>query len=127
MLSDKLTDFTKTIDSALKLHRVCYEKIGEMDRLHGDIVHAIELGTGGYSERARLATKLKECMNERRYWKNNIEDLQPIVDFMLDPINKKSVESIKQIVGKVRKAEDYHKDRKYYPRSTDSEMREFFK
>ena len=127
MVSDKVSDFTKAVDSAVKLHKVCYEKIGEMDKLHGDIVHAIELGTGGYKERARLATKLMECMRERRYWKNNLEDLQPIVDFVAEPQNKKAVDMLKQIIGRVRKAEAYHKDRKYYPRSMDAEMREFFK
>lgn len=126
MTSDKLTEFTKTIDSAVKLHRVCYDKINEMDKLHGDIVHAIELGTGGYKERARLATKLKECMLERRYWKDHLEELQPIVDFYGDPANKKCVEAIKQVVGRVRGKEAYHQSRWYYPRSTDAEIREFF-
>ena len=127
MTSDKLTEFTKTIQSAIKLHKVCYEKINEMDKLHGDIVHAIELGTGGYKERARFATKLKDCMLERRYWKDHLEELQPIVDFFSDPANKKCLDGITQVVGRVRSKEAYHQARWYYPRSLDSEMREFFK
>jgi len=50
------------------------------------------------------------------YYKDQVEELQPLYDVITESKHKSCIEQFKQALGKTRKAEAYHKDRRYYPR-----------
>lgn len=52
----------------------------------------------------------------RRYFKDRIEEYQPLIDFASDPQNKKIIDKLTQVLGEMRKQERYHNNRTYYPR-----------
>lgn len=93
----------------------------EQEDLTQDILHCIELGELGYHDRAKMASYLKEAREERRQYKNRVEELACIVDFA--NINKKFINELEQLLGEVRKQERYHANRSYHPRvMTDEYM-----
>lgn len=51
-----------------------------------------------------------------RYFKDRVEEYQPIIDFITDPQNKKFIDKLTQVLGEVRKQERYRQNRTYYPR-----------
>ena len=81
-----------------------------------DYLHSLELDDLKCDERSKIATKLMINRKDRRYYKDRVEEFEPIVQFFDDPQNKKVLDKLKQVLGQVRKAENYHKDRIYIPR-----------
>jgi len=66
--------------------------------------------------RNKIATALATSRKDRRYYKDQVEELQPLFDVITDTKHKSCIEQLKQALGKTRKSEAYHKDRRYYPR-----------
>ena len=64
----------------------------------------------------KLATKLRDCLRDRRYYKNIVEEDAPLANIIGDVDIKKTVHRLEQVLGQIRKAESYHDNRKYYPR-----------
>ena len=93
-----------------------YDKVNEQEKLTQDYLHDIELGGLCCKERSKVATKLQENRKNRRYYKDVVEELQPIIDFLNDNANRGLVNKLKEVLGKVRKAESYHSNRTYFPR-----------
>jgi hypothetical protein len=88
----------------------------KQDQLTQDFLHSLELDDLKCDERSKLATKLAINRKDRRYYKDRVEELQPIVDFFADPQNKKVLDKLTNVLGACRKAEHYHKDRIYVPK-----------
>mgnify|MGYP005780096411 CR=1 FL=1 len=74
-----------------------------------------------YSERAKLATELRNCRLERRQYKDILEESEPIVQFFEEPQHKKTREQLKQLLGQMRKVENYHQNRQYRKRFQEKE------
>lgn len=90
-----------------------------------DILHSLELDKLSYSERCKLMTKLTACRKDRRYWKDQVEELEPFVQLfvVLDVSYKQEIERnnkvinlMREALGQTRKQENYHKNRKYTPK-----------
>ena len=45
-----------------------------------------------------------------------MEELEPLYVFLEKKENMKVIKELEQVLGKMRKAENYHADRTYYPR-----------
>lgn len=91
--------------------------IGEKQQndLTQDLLHQLELdGEQSYPDRCKLVTVLRKNRQKRRGYKDTIEETEVIINYTSD--NKKAVELLKQLLGKVRKAESYHENRVYKPR-----------
>lgn len=86
-----------------------------------DYLHQLELDKQTYSERAKLATKLRNCRLERRQYKDILEETEPIVQFFEEPQHKKTREQLKQLLGQMRKVENYHQNRQYRKRFQEKE------
>lgn len=114
--SEQLTDFLNFLSSAQSEYNFCFEQVNEQDKLTQDYLHSLELDELSCGERSKLATKLKTNRKDRRYYKDGVEELEPIVEWMKEPANVKAVNMLKQALGKVRKAEGYHENRTYVPR-----------
>lgn len=114
--SEYITEFLNFVAEAQTQHRIYEEEVNNQDKLTQDYLHKLELGELKSSERSKVATKLAVNRKDRRYYKDRVEELKPIVQLFEDPVNKKVFEKLKQVLGECRRWEGYHKDRKYKPR-----------
>ena len=114
--SEQLTDFLNFISAAQSHYIFCDEEMKKQEQLTQDYLHSLELDNLNCSERSKLATKLATNRKDRRYYKDRVEELEPIITFFSEPQNKKVLDKLQQVLGQVRKQETYHKDRIYIPR-----------
>lgn len=125
-VSKRLEDFISFYDEAINTYKYAYDMVNQCDKLKCDLLHKIELGLFEDSnEEKRIQTQLKYCLKDRRYYKDRVEELEPFVSLFLNKDKEKEMNTranvnclnvIKNTLGGVRKAEDYHKERTYKPR-----------
>lgn len=118
-ISEIISDFVKFLNDAQFSYTYMSEKLGEQDKITQDILHQLELDSLKYNERAKIATRLAAARKQRRIFKDSVEELEPIADFLED--NKKLINNLGALVGTVRKQEKYHSNRQYYPRIVQKE------
>lgn len=106
--------FLKMLKTAEDENRVSRDNVAYADKLLQDLLHKLELEDLKYTERAKLATELKKSRKNRRIAKDTIDITEPILAWLAD--NKKAVEQLKQLLGRVRKINEARVDRKYNPR-----------
>jgi hypothetical protein len=111
-----LSEFLNFVSTTQSHHKFCTEEMKKQEQLTQDFLHSLELDDLKRDERSKLATKLAINRKDRRYYKDRVEELQPIVDFFSDPQNKKVLDKLTNVLGQVRKQENYHKDRAYIPK-----------
>ena len=114
--SEHLSEFLNFISWARSHYKFCSDEVNNQDKLTQDYLHSLELDDLKRDERSKVATKLMINRKDRRYYRDRVEELEPIVQFFEEPQNKKVLDKMKQVLGVVRKSELYHKDRKYIPR-----------
>lgn len=125
-ISKKLENFLNFYDEAINTYKYCYAKVNECDKLKCDLLHKIELGRyEDRNEEKRIQTQLKYCLKDRRYYKDRVEELEPFVDLFLSKEKDResivrscsnTINHLRQGLGSVRRAENYHADRTYKPR-----------
>lgn len=101
MIYEKAAFTTKDREPLLKLieffkdyqrqYNENYKRVGELDRYTQDILHSLELDKLTGAERSKLATKLKHVRQDRRYHKDRVEALEPIVNMVRDSKNTGNV------------------------------------
>ena len=121
--STYLSDFLDLVANAQIRYRVCNEEISKQDKLTQDYLYSLELDNLDRGERSKMATKLSINRKDRRYYKDRIEEFEPIVDFFKDPNHKRTLDQLTQLLGKLRKVEDYHKNRTYKPKVLREELK----
>lgn len=109
-----IADFLELLREAENSYSFNYDSVNQMDKLKQDILHKFELQQMTESELLELDQALIDCLKQRRDYKDAVEELEPIRTFA--DSNKKFVEQVKQLLGKVRKVEEYHAERSYKPR-----------
>lgn len=114
--SECIKEFLDFVAEAQVQYRIYSEEVNNQDKLTQDYLHSLELDGLKCDERSKIATKLAINRKDRRYYKDRVEELGPIVEFFEEPQNKKVLDKLKQVLGTVRRAEGYHKDRVYVPR-----------
>jgi hypothetical protein len=114
--SEYITEFLNFISDVKSSYSYCYEEMQNQDKLTQDYLHMIELEDLKYEERNKIATKLVTNRKDRRYFKDRVEEYEPIVNFLADPKTKDVFKKLQQVLGTVRKVEGYHKDRFYVPK-----------
>ncbi|MCC8160229.1 MAG: hypothetical protein LIO53_02750 [Oscillospiraceae bacterium] len=118
-ISETISDFTKFLTDAKYSYAYMKEEMIKQDKITQDILHSLELEELKYKDRARLATRLADSRKQRRIFKDAVEELEPIMNFLEE--NKKLLNSLGALLGAVRKEEKYHSTRKYYPRIIEKE------
>ena len=112
----------KFYDEAQRGYKEAYDKVNQCDKLTQDLLHKLELDELSTGEKNKIATQLKYCRKDRRYWKDRVEELEPFIDIFNPSVTNnaavhvKTINLIRESLGKVRKQEAYHADRKYHPR-----------
>lgn len=114
--SKYLSEFLNFISEVQSCYIFCEEEMKKQDKLTQDYLHSLELDNLRYKERSKIATRLSTNRKDRRYYKDRIEELAPIIDFFSKPGNQKVINDLKQLLGVVRKEENYHKNRIYIPK-----------
>lgn len=113
---------SKQIENFLDYMRECQEQyninnsiLQESEKEIQDILHKIELEKLLYHEYARLSKDIKKVRQERRKAKDMVMILEPIVNYLGQ--NKSVIDSLSQLLGKVRKEEKRLENRFYLPKS----------
>ena len=125
-VSKRLEDFIEFYDEAINTYTYAYDMVNQCDKLKCDLLHKIELGLyEDINEEKRIQTKLKYCLKDRRYYKDRVEELEPFANLFLSKEKERenitrtcsqAINHIKNTLGSVRRAEEYHKERTYKPR-----------
>ena len=112
--SEIIAEFLELLREAEHSYSFNYDSVNQMDKLKQDILHKFELQQMTEPELLQLDQALIDCLKQRRDYKDAVEELEPIRAFADG--NQKFVEQTKQLLGKVRKVEEYHADRSYKTR-----------
>ena len=112
--SDIITAFLNLIIQSENEYQFALELQRTEEKKTQDVLHMQELDNINYKERAKLATQLKNIRQKRRRYKDEVEELECIVQFKKE--NKNLVNMLTQLLGKQRKVEKSHIDRHYTPK-----------
>lgn len=121
LLSEKnneavLSAFVKLMANVKPEYSAHQELIHTQDQLTQDLLHKLELENLDAVETMKLAKALRECRKVRRYHKDIVEELQPIIDYLSEPSRQKEVKQIERVLGEVRRKQTNHQNRRYVPR-----------
>ena len=111
-ISKHLEEFLDCIAECKRVHPVAVENYELENKRQQDLLHGIEFETQP-RELTELATRLHKSRQERRYWKDIIEEAEIMVKFFEEPGHKRTFEKLKQLLGSARKIEQYHENRSY--------------
>lgn len=112
--SEQISNFLNFMNQAEKDYKTSYEMVGICDTQDQDLLHAMENATNK-RECNKISWDAHENRVQRRKHKDRTAELYPVIKFIEE--HKKSLERLKQVLGEVRKEEEYHdSDRKYYSR-----------
>ena len=117
--SPTISAFLGMVDQVQSDYTWNSEEIERLDRLTQDYLHILELDSPDYKERARIATKLQQCRQDRRASKNTVEILEPLVSYLDTDNGKKAINLMKEVLGRTRKAETKMEHRVYRFRVLD--------
>lgn len=120
-VSEQIKSFLDFIDECRELNAMAYSGVGEEDKRHQDLTHAIEFEDDP-EKIARIGMRLHQNRVERRAYKDIYEVTLPVMEFVQDPKNKKTMDAVRQLLGEVRKKERYHENRVYIPRIKESRV-----
>ncbi len=112
--SEIIGDFLKLLEECTAKYQFNYDEVHDKELLATDIEHKLEIQDLNYHQFANLAKSLKQCQKERRVYKDEVEELEPLKNWMAE--NKNMFNSITKLKGEVKKVEDKHANRGYMPR-----------
>ena len=125
-VSNRLSNFIDFYDEVISTYTYAYDMVNQCDKLKCDLLHKIELGLyEDANEEKRIQTQLKYCLKDRRYYKDRVEELEPFANLFLSKEKERenttrtcsqAINHIKNTLGSVRRAEEYHRERTYKPR-----------
>lgn len=125
MLSKNIEAFLNFYDILKAEYSIAYEMVNKCDKLTQDLLHKLELEILTTGEKNKIATQLKYCRKDRRYWKDKVEEAEPFMSLftIIDnnkkaevEANKRFINLLKSALGQTRRQEAYHANRSYRPR-----------
>lgn len=117
--SEHLSQFLNFLESAKKDYSWYEDELTKQEALTQDYLHQLELEHLNYSERAKIATKLAACRKARREAKDIVTILSHIINY--SSVYEKSLNQLKETLGKVRKEERTIETRSYNFKVLDKE------
>ncbi len=118
-VSEYLSHFIKMLGEIERDYKWSSEEVKKLDQLTQDYLHKLELDNLNYSGRAKVATALSKTRQSRRLHKNQVESLEPVVNFLESSKGKNMIDLLKEVLGKVRKSEERIEKRMYSGRVLD--------
>lgn len=120
-LSEVISDFCNAVANAKKDYEWNYNEVNRLDELTQDYLHQLELKGLDYSGRAKIATQLRRCRQERRESKDTVEMLEPLVEFLESDKGSQMLKLVREVLGKTRQAEKRMGNRVYKYRVIEDE------
>lgn len=96
--SDIISAFLNLIIQSENEYQFALELQRAEEKKTQDVLHMLELDNLNYKERAKLATQLKNIRQKCRRYKDEVEELECIVQFKKE--NKNLVNLLTQLLGK---------------------------
>ena len=128
--SKNIENFLNFYDAVKRDYDIAFEMVNQCDKLTQDLLHRLELENLSTGEKNKIATQLKYCRKDRRYWKDIVEELESFVTMFNQTeaslsdnkkkaeveANRRFINMLRETLGKTRKQESYHANRSYKPR-----------
>lgn len=128
--SKNIENFLNFYDAVKRDYDIAFEMVNQCDKLTQDLLHRLELESLSTGEKNKIATQLKYCRKDRRYWKDIVEELESFVTMFNQTeaslsdnkkkaeveANRRFINMLRETLGKTRKQESYHANRSYKPR-----------
>lgn len=111
--STYISEFCKMITDAQNNYQWNRDEVNRLDRLTQDYLHMLELDGLDYKERAKVATQIAKCRQERRASKDTTEILEPLIQFIDSDKGKNMMNLMREVLGKTRKVEERMENRTY--------------
>ena len=118
MRSEAVKSFLDFVDESRTLYSQSMEGMKKEERKQQDYLHQIEFESNA-KERNKICTKLHWSRRARRRYKDMVEVCEPVVQFFQDAQNKKTLDRMTQLLGKMRRIEKYHQNRTYRQREPE--------
>lgn len=122
--SKTLEDFAEMIRCAQSDYSWNSDEVNRLDRQTQDYLHRLELEDLDYSERAKIATALRNCRRLRRMSKDTVEVLEPFINFLNTDRGRNLINLTNEVLGQTRKVEERMKTRTYRYRVLEEEKNE---
>lgn len=122
--SKTLEDFAEMIRGAQSDYSWNSDEVNRLDRQTQDYLHRLELEDLDYSERAKIATALRNCRRLRRMSKDTVEVLEPFINFLNTDRGRNLINLTNEVLGQTRKVEERMKTRTYRYRVLEEEKNE---
>lgn len=112
----QLEVFLKFVDEAKQFYDLSQSNLKQEEQRKIDLEHEIEFSEND-GECCKAARKFKHCRTARRKYKDTIKRYEQIVIFFQDPQHQKTLNQLRQLLGRQRREEDFlNSNRTYKPR-----------
>ena len=129
-VSKNIENFLNFYDAVKREYDIAFEMVNQCDKLTQDLLHRLELESLSTGEKNKIATQLKYCRKDRRYWKDIVEETESFVNMFNQTeasqadskkkaeieANRRFINMLRETLGKTRRQEGYHANRSYKPR-----------
>lgn len=129
-VSKNIENFLNFYDAVKRDYDTAFEMVNQCDKLTQDLLHRLELESLSTGEKNKIATQLKYCRKDRRYWKDIVEETESFVTMFNQTessqadskkkaeveANRRFINMLREALGKTRRQEGYHANRSYKPR-----------
>lgn len=113
--SEDIKSFLDFVSECKDSYESSVEGVKLEEKRQTDLLHEIEFAADP-EEWTRIGERIHNCRVQRREYKDTMEVTEPVVSFFKEPNHKKTLDQMTQLLGKVRKQENYHQNRTYIPR-----------
>lgn len=114
--AEEIEAFLNFVDRCSREYTYAQDMMKEEDKRLQDLLHEMEFAADR-AERNRVATRLQASRRERRANKDIMQRDELLVEFFKDQQNRKTLNMLRQLLGRQRKVEEYlQSERVYKPR-----------
>lgn len=114
----ELEAFLNFVDDNKREYDYAYGMVNEEDRKLTDMVHEIEFAENA-AERNKVATRIQNSRRARRKNKDIVTRNKALVEFFEDQNHKKTLNALRQLLGKQRREEEYLESERTYKKRVD--------
>lgn len=116
--SEAIEEFLDYMDQLGPEYDLAKELMKKEQDKEPDFLHDFEFARDK-AERNRLATELHQSRVCRRKYKDQMQEVEYVINFLRDPINKKYMGALRQLLGNQRKREEYLHGERHYNRKVE--------
>lgn len=116
--ASKIKEFLDYVSEGIRAYDVALENMKTEEKRTQDYLHQLELEDIKYDECAEIAAAIAITRKDRRYYKDLVEELEPIHKFNTE--HSAAINALRKTLGDVRKQEHYHQKRTYKPKCVEA-------